>query len=235
MNSFHVVSEQVTPSEGLRTSSTGKGTLSSVNAVVPLEVLDPGKALGTPGAHRGLDGCVCGDMLPEVVMHREFGRAVITGVWLFTRVRFQMDEHFGIDEEPLDAVWAAKRLFAATVSMKMSYQSLLLREHCRAKVALQGCPTRVRQQVLGQVALAMECLGTMFTGVDRLSAGMLLASGSVSILTVVPPRVPVMELLGSTGHPLNVTPVLAGGGSHFFTARRLRMAGLNVPFKAGFA
>lgn len=125
MNCFHVVSEQVTPSEGLRTSSTGKGTLSSVNAVVSLEILGPGKAPGTLGAHGWLDARVCGDMLPEVVARREFGWAEITGVRPFTRVRSHMDENFGIDEEPLPAVWAAKRLLAA-VSLKMSHQAFLL-------------------------------------------------------------------------------------------------------------
>lgn len=110
-------------------------------------------------------------------------------------------------------------------------------------MALKRLPTRVQQQVLGQVDLAVECLGTMFAGVDFLSAGMLLASGAVSTSMVLLPRVPVIELLGTQvagvvsciRHALIITPLLAGGRSHFFTACSFGMAGLNVLFKAGFA
>lgn len=75
MNGFIVVTEQVTPGECFRTDGTGKGTLSSVNAVVPLQILGPGKAAGTLGACRWFDARVRGDVLPEIVACREFDRA----------------------------------------------------------------------------------------------------------------------------------------------------------------
>lgn len=76
-------------------------------------------------------------MLLEAATCQEFSRTVVTGVLLYVLVRSDMGAHLGLEEEPLGAVRAAKKLLDV-VCLEVSRQVLLLREHGSAEVARQG-------------------------------------------------------------------------------------------------